>query len=286
MALSHTASRMEPSTSSPTATVRPIPAFTTPYAQPTDCDSVVTTTVTTVVSYSDLWGTGSFSTVLLPDTSHPRYAACFDPAGASQFSFSPAVCPLGWPASWVGQTPVLGLSSTRAPSSYNGTAYANVSTAYCCPQDYSMSFPGGHEQPSPSCLKPFISAGTGISGSGRWMLRTTSTIGVVVVPAWHISWQTTDVLTLSPQPPTLDGTGIITSWRPGSDIPSGGSSGSGSSGSGSSGDNCCQALGDPRFWFLVVGVPGLFVAFFIGGICVYPAWLRRRSLREARRPGE
>ncbi|KAK4456794.1 hypothetical protein QBC42DRAFT_161331, partial [Cladorrhinum samala] len=143
-------------------------------------------------------------TFLLPDTSDARYAACLDPAGG-QFTFSPAVCPQGWPASWLGETRILPGETTE----YLSTAY--VSTAYCCAPGYSMEDPGLQDDPSPSCEQAFLH----VTSSSGEMFASTTTLSVAMVPAWHISWHPTDLPTLKPRPPAIDGE-RIRRWVPGS----------------------------------------------------------------------
>ncbi|KAB5577640.1 hypothetical protein GE09DRAFT_1086722, partial [Coniochaeta sp. 2T2.1] len=130
------------------------------------------------------------ATFLLPNTSDPRYTACLAPAG-NQFSFSPAVCPQGWPASWLSQT---------TPAALSGAATATAPSS-----DF-------QDDPSPSCTQAFIST-TSSSGAAY---ADTITLSVARLPAWHISWQTTDMPTLSPRPPALDEGERFTRWVPGS----------------------------------------------------------------------
>jgi hypothetical protein len=78
-----------------------------------------------------------------------------------------------------------------------------------------MFYPDIQDEPSPSCERAFVS--TNSSSDGNFV--ETATLSVAMLPALHISWQTTDRPTLSPQPPALDGVGgRITSWVPGSKL--------------------------------------------------------------------
>ncbi|KAB5535118.1 hypothetical protein GE09DRAFT_350626 [Coniochaeta sp. 2T2.1] len=135
---------------------------------------------------------------LLPDTSDPRYTDCLAPAG-DQFSFSPAVCPQGWPAWLIGKTSA-------------ALSRAATATAYCCAPSYSMLFQDTGDDPSPSSEHVFA---TTTSSSGA-AYADTITLSVARLPAWHISWQTTDMSTLSPRPPALDEGERFTRWVPGS----------------------------------------------------------------------
>ncbi|KAK4208630.1 hypothetical protein QBC37DRAFT_249825, partial [Rhypophila decipiens] len=161
-------------------------------------------------------------TFLLPDESDPYYTNCVDPAPGSYFSFSPAVCPEGWAGWWMGVTKA-------------ATASAYISTAYCCAPGCSIHYLGVGDYPSVYCEQQFV---TTTSRSGE----RTEILGVARMPAWHISWQTTDVPTLSPQPPDLGGGARVSRWVPGSDpefVPR---------------DNWGVGLSGSLFYFLVVGI--------------------------------
>lgn len=225
---------------SSTSTVLPTLAFTTPFAQPPSCSSLP---FTTTVSYFYEGGNASSSTTFLfPETSDPSYTSCLAPAGP-QFSFSPAVCPQGWPAWWLG--------TIIAPASL-GTVLGNkfyISTAYCCAPGYTKEHPNIARThiASPSCSKSFSN-------------RTDS--GIAVLPAWHISWYTTDVPTMTPQPPALEGGEQITRWLPGSE-PEREKKVDRPTTDGPKNDDPNSYL----FRFLVYGVPILVVAFFAACLC-------------------
>lgn len=188
--------------SSPTATA-PVLAFPTPFPQPASCSSQALTT--TVISREGYAGKTTSYTYQVADKSDPRYTACIAPAG-DQFTFSPAVCPQGWPA-W-----------------YLGTASSGVTTAYCCAPGYSMGDRPATTNPSPSCSHEFP------FNPDSWS-STEDVPRQATLPAWHITWQSTDLPTMSPKPPAIEGERII-KWVPGSDPerelprPSSGSSGS------------------------------------------------------------
>ncbi|KAJ9151457.1 hypothetical protein NKR19_g4975 [Coniochaeta hoffmannii] len=237
-------------TSRPTVIV-PSVAFTTPFAQPRSCSSLRTTT------------SGTF---LLPDTSDPRYIACLAPAG-NHFSFSPAVCPQGWPAWWLSHTTPAGVSgaatatATATAASSVDSAVAYVSTAYCCAPGYSMLHQGFQDAPSPSCTQEFI---TTTSSSGAAYAETI-TLSVAMLPAWHISWQTTDMPTLSPRPPALDEGERFTRWVPGSKPER------------EKQDNAWGGdLSPALYYFLVVGIPLLIVAGIAA--CLTGCCARRRAI--------
>lgn len=250
MALSASATTTTSSTSSPTA---PVPnfAFTTPFPQPESCSSLLTTTVST---YSD-FGTTSSRTFLLPDTSNPRYAACLAPA--SHFTFSPAVCPQGWVAWWLGRTSALP-TATSPP----GSTPLLISTAYCCAPGYSMLNQGIDDDPSPSCKQAFVSIS---SLSNSQIPASTTTLSVAMLPAWHISWQTTDLPTLSPRPPTLDSDERFTQWVPGTDLKE------------QPRDNWAVGLSSGAFYFLVIGIPLLVVTAVVA--CIFGCRARGKRIR-------
>ncbi|KAK4109021.1 hypothetical protein N656DRAFT_783691 [Canariomyces notabilis] len=246
MALSTTASFTTSFTASPTATL-PIVAFTTPFPQPINCapESLLTTTV----SHYSGFGTTESETFLLPDTSDARYTACLAPAG-SQFSFSPAVCPDGWPAWWLGSMSALsGTATTATPT--------HVSTAYCCAPGYSMPYENYPDDSSPSCEQAFLQS---TSSTGD-MFPSTWALSVAKVPAWHISWQPTDLPTLSPQPPAIEGD-RITRWVPGSDPER------------EPRDNAWggRSFNPGLFYFLVAGIPIIIVVAIVACLtgCFHP----------------
>ncbi|KAM7188370.1 hypothetical protein V8F33_010710 [Rhypophila sp. PSN 637] len=221
------------STSSPTPT-EALVGFTTPFPRPASCAPLLTTTVS-------LFSAGvaiSSVTFPLPDESSPYYTNCVDPDPASHFSFSPAVCPEGWAGGWMGVTAA-------------ATASDYISTAYCCAPGYSIHYLGVGDHPSVSCEQRFV---TTTSRSGDGIVRT-EILSVARMPAWYISWQTTDVPTLSPQPPDLGGGDRVSRWVPGSDpefVPV---------------DNWGVGLCGSLYIFLVVGIPVIIVGGIAAWIC-------------------
>ncbi|KAM7188369.1 hypothetical protein V8F33_010709 [Rhypophila sp. PSN 637] len=183
-------------TPSPSATVPPVPGFTAPFPQPASCSPSLTKTITVYSGY----GTTISKTLLLPDESSPYYTDCLDPVNG-QFSFSPGVCLEGWVAWWMGRT-----SAETGPSEY-------TSTAYCFAPGYSMAEQSILPNPSPTCSQDFVSTTTRTND----IVPVRETLSIARLPAWHISWQTTDLPTLSPQPPSLDSGERASMWVPGSD---------------------------------------------------------------------
>jgi hypothetical protein len=133
---------------------------------------------------------------------------------------------------------------------------AFVSTAYCCAPGYSMPYEGYPDDSSPSCELAFLQS-TSPTGD---MFPSTWTLSVAKVPAWHISWQPTDIPTLSPQPPAIEGD-RITKWIPGSDPERERQDNWG-------GGNMNTGL----FYFLVAGIPIIIVAAIVACLtaCCHP----------------
>lgn len=106
--------------------------FTTPFIPPPDCHTIWQPTTRLESTYSYRNDSVSTSTwpveVLYSNPAHPDYSSC-QPSGWNQLvptarhSYSPGVCPTGWPAHNMAQdlVPIADQSTWRT-----------VSTAYCC----------------------------------------------------------------------------------------------------------------------------------------------------------
>ncbi|KAK4031702.1 hypothetical protein C8A01DRAFT_51311 [Parachaetomium inaequale] len=243
-------------------------ALTTPFVPPPSCtDQFITTSYTTQ------------SRVIIVHASGPadsRFAACqpsgWD-AGESSFQFSPAVCPSGWGAYRLGvTTSYLGVAATRSTS---------FTTAYCCSSafyfDYVNSFTAQGID-SEACLQ---NLGT---ESGADMAPPST--GLRAHNAWHISWASSDIPSLSPTPPALpcpsDRHVVIYSWTPGATVDPSLSS------------ECNRHDGEPSgsnsdftrlIWFALVGVPIIIVAIIATSVWVWYRRRRRRN-REAEPSGD
>ncbi|KAK3321870.1 hypothetical protein B0H66DRAFT_589696 [Apodospora peruviana] len=112
---------------------------------------------------------------------------------------------------------------------------------------------GVNDDPPSSCEQVFISTS---SNSDRSFDVSTTTLSVVMLPAWHISWQTIDIPTLSPQPPATDNGDRITQWVPGMDF-------KGQPRDNWGGGNFNSSL----FLFLIIGIP-LLVAAAVAACCI------------------
>lgn len=107
----------------PTATSPGLLSITTPFVQPSECDSYWYLTSGPIDSYN-LPPTIS---VLVSDPADKRFASC-QPSGwdrvasENRFSFSPGVCPSNW----------VYMDMSEAVSTTSDTLQATFSTAYCC----------------------------------------------------------------------------------------------------------------------------------------------------------
>ncbi|KAH8890375.1 hypothetical protein GQ53DRAFT_842151 [Thozetella sp. PMI_491] len=188
-------------------------AFATPYSYPSECTGVWA--FTSAATY------GNFPTtvaIALSDREDPRFAPC-QPSGwadvvpESRFSFSPAVCPSGWTAYSIATQPLFA----------NNRFIATGSTAYCCAGGFNLYSPtttfaipslthpctrtiGNGQAAADQTVTGRVDHGSGVEAA---LIK-----GLLVHEAWHITWQESDLATLSPTPPSLTGQTIPT-WIPG-----------------------------------------------------------------------
>lgn len=79
---------------------------------------------------------------------------------------------------------------------------------------------------SPVCYKSYYSydpadvTGTLLMGTHSQVFTTVFTTGLAIYPAWHISWEASDVSNLNPKLPTLTNNMRIPTWL-GGDVPKG-----------------------------------------------------------------
>ncbi|KAK4096689.1 hypothetical protein N658DRAFT_501295 [Parathielavia hyrcaniae] len=247
-------------------------ALTTPFVPPQSCaDQFITTTI-----YSDFTTT----TVLASVPAHPRFSACQPPGwdsggdNNSILHFSPAVCPSGWTA--------------HALGGYESQA---VSTAHCCSSGFALiDYYPFQSVDGISPQSPCVANMTNTSppSATAFPARSTAAYHLRVHNAWHISWEASDMPSLSPTPPPLplcETSSVIWSWVPGATVEPGAylrtscddrASGSGS-GSG------LPSLG--VLMVLVVVVPVVFLMILCS--CVWVCCRRRRRReREAREAHE
>ena len=208
-----------------TATVTALLALTTPFQQPTGCDSHFT--ITSFIS-TDNFGT----TYTVPLAISEQVNSCY-PSGwdsvvpESRLCFSPAVCPSGW---------------TYFEMAENTEA---ASTAYCCDRlvytftlsdvfifsflvqdtdtNYSLS---GYSLIEDPFLSDIFS-----TACGRWMSDNTMSVDsgsekaitventFVVHEPWVITWMSDDTSTLTPPLPALTNGKRVPTWTPAEVIP-------------------------------------------------------------------
>ncbi|KAL3440396.1 hypothetical protein BJX65DRAFT_314816 [Aspergillus insuetus] len=243
-------------TSTGTPTTAP-QALTTPFVPPEDCIDQFTAT-SYITSFS--WGEYSTTTlrVLLSEAADSCLPSGWD-VPASEFQPSPAVCPSDWTAYNLG-----------------GTAGFTLSYLYGIPIA---------ESAANACFEPITIPTATNATSSPGSTSTASTItptnpfphGLRVHNAWHITWEASDVPSLSPSPPDLGSctTLALATWVPGTPVDAE-SLACGTTNDGAShSSNSDTAL----FRFLVIGIPVIAVVVLGVGAVVF--WRRRR-----RRKGE
>ncbi|KAL8337075.1 hypothetical protein RB601_008535 [Gaeumannomyces tritici] len=269
-----------PSTAPPAAA-----ALTTPFTAPPSCDDIwiktrgsfVATFATNHSKTTHLW-----VTITASNQADPRFAPCqppgwdAGPTGATGttthdgiLTFSPAVCPSGWTAWWLGHTYV---PSVTGIGIFTTTTYRTISTANCCAPGFTFGYPG---QTAGEALRG-LGTFTTWPGCLQTITFTESYRGghVKVHRSWHVSWEASDTTSMSPTPPELpcyDPT--VTSWLPGETIP----------------EQYCRPMPLPNddewnqsvAWFLIVGVPLLFVAL-VATACFVCCLCRRRRRQNSK----
>ncbi|RFN45464.1 hypothetical protein FIE12Z_10330 [Fusarium flagelliforme] len=177
-----------------TTTAAALLALTTPFQQPTGCDSHFITT-SLISTYLD------GDTYTVPFIVSERVNSCY-PSGwdsvvpESRLCFSPAVCPSGWT--------YYSMEENRQ----------GASTAYCCDSGYSFV-------PTEVDIVSDIfstACGSWISGnevsvdSDYGITMTVETF--VVHEAWAITWMSDDTSTLTPLLPALTDNERLPIWTP------------------------------------------------------------------------
>lgn len=266
-------------------------AMITPFTQQPSCTDIFYTTSIiysfAVINYSTVTASISMS-----NQADPRFTTC-QPSGwasvvpESRFSFSPAVCPSGWIANDI------------------YTIGASITTAYCCARfvisfpycaiflfllmlyialcsGYSISWPfllprSIEGVTSPACFSEINPSPSTINTPDS--LSTDFPQHVQVHNAYHISWQESDRVTLTPQPPELTCSpklGIGT-WTPGLPVES-----PSCPNSSDDDDDDDPLLPTAALFFLVVGLPVICIAAlcFCCGACFYYKRKERRQKRE------
>ncbi|KAK4100218.1 hypothetical protein N658DRAFT_497447 [Parathielavia hyrcaniae] len=239
-------------------------ALTTPFVPPPSCANQFITT--SFVSSS------TTVTVLASGPADARFSACQPPgwdsggesSGLNGFRFSPAVCPSGWTAYNLG-----------------GTMLSDVTTAYCCSSGFTHSLYWNQiDGISPTACFANISDTTAPTATASSAL---SPHGFRVHNAWHISWEASDIPSLSPTPPpfaTCITSPVIRSWVPGATVepdaflvPEGVECNDGTS--------RWSKAQTASFFFLIVGLPTIILAIVVTCLVVC-CCRRRRRVREGR----
>ncbi|KAB5545928.1 hypothetical protein GE09DRAFT_223619 [Coniochaeta sp. 2T2.1] len=245
---------------------------TTPFVQPSVCADFFTTTTFTAAPYGNKQQQAKVH-ALVPNQADSRFSSCYPggPGRSDQYSFSPAVCPSGWTASYLGRDQ----HRRQEHSTY-------TTTAYCCPSGYSLEWQfydtsigtftslacfQGSWQPSTTTATSSASGHAGVD-------TTSSTAQADVTPLasldrnddyriqqpWHIAWMPSDTSSLSPAPPEWTCTPELPSWVPGTAVSKGCPDDSPHD------DDYLAGLG--TFYGLVIGLPigiGLLILLFCVG---------------------
>ncbi|KAF2994335.1 hypothetical protein E8E14_003117 [Neopestalotiopsis sp. 37M] len=256
-------------TSSTTTTTAPPLAMTTPFVAPPGCvDQYRTTSFISSFGYK----TYTYSTfkVLASDSGDSRFAACQPPGWNvdAHFQFSPAVCPSGFTAYRLDAV----------------TYEMTVSTAYCCSSGFTFGYFDTFESTdAAACIKDIAESTTGASSSALKLQATAATSPTSfprvfsVHNAWQISWESSDVATLSPSPPLLPCFySPLSSWIPGETVdPSFYASACPNDGESHWSDSSVQG-----FFFIVIGLP---IIGFLGIVtCIAVCCCRRRRRKRAK----
>ncbi|KAM0326925.1 hypothetical protein ACHAQA_006045 [Verticillium albo-atrum] len=247
---------MSSSSTSAAATVTALLAITTPFVLPSDCPRFTSINVDTSIE--------GVAAVLVADD----VPSCFpdgwaDVVPESRMYFNPGVCPSGWVYHDMG----------------NGEA-SDKFRAYCCDSGFDyLSF--NHSE---LVTKDIFNA------CGRWTSRLDSGFGsdasnmtsdnaagstLLAHKAWSIAWYSSDISSLTPQPPSITNDMLVPTWTPGEVIPDGKYDLS------PNGDNVNYFLPENVQWFLMIGMP-IIGALMIGS-CVFCCVRSSKKKRRARR---
>ncbi|KAK3344256.1 hypothetical protein B0T25DRAFT_573208 [Lasiosphaeria hispida] len=207
-----------------------ISTLTTPFIQPSGCDSIFSTTSVFETDYDYSGGryvTGTIE-VAISDRNDPKFTSCqpsrwADVVYESQFSFSPAVCPGGWTAYELREAGVRtafccqsGYVYASGPANVPGVALGNgcYSEIGVTPATTTSISTSTSRSRSPASAVPTVTETTATTTPRRYKVHN----------AYHISWGASDMPALSPQPPDLascshDGEKVIPTWVPGDPNP-------------------------------------------------------------------
>ncbi|KAJ5836481.1 hypothetical protein N7447_002507 [Penicillium robsamsonii] len=161
------------------------------------------------------YGSSTISPVafLISDVADPHFSAC-QPNGwdhrdpASQFHFSPAVCPSYWTY----------FEMRRTSTKFGNENLAYYSTAYCCASDYQL-WDRYQSSPITSLTAPYYrytEAGWTSTTVTIWSTGTKTTKvfteGYMAHAVWEISWAASDTVSMSPTLPPLDSGEYFSTW--------------------------------------------------------------------------
>ncbi|KAG8163825.1 hypothetical protein KVR01_005743 [Diaporthe batatas] len=232
-------------------------AIRTSFIQPSDCKTQWKTTAVPSLG----GGSTVMSTIMISEPAATCYPSGWDDiTPESRLHFSPGVCPKGW----------------VYHAMQEDTSLA-VSTAFCCQSGFDYAFYG-------PVVPTFLSnpcgkygdrrdtEDTGEEGEDASSTRVGTTF--MVHEGWAITWAKSDTATMTPKLPTLTNEMRVPTWTPGQKIRDGEYDRYHNDSQSSE-----EWFGKDLYWFLVVGVPIIFVLSVAS--CV---WCGVRKCRRDRRP--
>ncbi|KAL2064522.1 hypothetical protein VTL71DRAFT_3659 [Oculimacula yallundae] len=249
-----------------TATATRLLVLTTPFVQPSGCDS--RWSFTRVSTFS----------ILVSDLVPSCHPSGWDEVVPQiQLKFRPAVCPSGWTYYRMGDPDYM--VEAANPSSISST------TAKCCNSGFTLDNIHGPLIgifPDSRCIRilsgtettfPMVTTSDLSANSIPSLASTALPFGqtFMVHEAWAVTWAASDRPTLTPKLPDLTSWMLIPTWNPGESIPKGLYDRHGSENS--------QSLTMPRgfFWFLVIGGPIIFLVSL--SLCISCCVINRKQKR-------
>ncbi|CAI6087199.1 unnamed protein product [Clonostachys chloroleuca] len=241
----------------------PSNALTTPFEQPRGCgDEFPVTKNFTSIYRTNSTTTSSVHTVIASGPGASGFAACqpsqWDETN-TRFSFSPGVCPSAWTVWQISQ--YTNGTWTAMCCSRNFYPLSNTWNIEGIPNDACASIVTNNITTSYTTSTNTVTVGSVIYTNTYTFSPSSGTTTTWIHNAWHISWDPTDVVSLTPSPPTPRcSTSDILRWVPGESL------GNNSSVLGSECQK--QESGNTAGWglyiFLVAGLPTIFGLALIG----------------------